>query len=101
MSADWESYAEGVSNVGGRLRIPAKPTYPGATSNNVWSLTGSQVALEVNTVPSATGGTDVALSVVINSATAGTNLTIQYRSEERRVGKACVSTCRSRWSPYH
>src|SRR3546814_1208325 len=23
------------------------------------------------------------------------------RSEERRVGKACVSTCRYRWSPYH
>src|SRR3546814_15910155 len=23
------------------------------------------------------------------------------RSEERRVGKACVSTCRSRWSPSH
>src|SRR3546814_17581285 len=23
------------------------------------------------------------------------------RSEERRVGKACVSTCRSRWSRYH
>src|SRR3546814_14167308 len=22
-------------------------------------------------------------------------------SEERRVGKECVSTCRSRWSPYH
>src|SRR3546814_14951333 len=25
----------------------------------------------------------------------------QVRSEERRVGKECVSTCRSRWSPYH
>src|SRR3546814_1390874 len=25
----------------------------------------------------------------------------QTRSEERRVGKECVSTCRSRWSPYH
>ena len=25
----------------------------------------------------------------------------QSRSEERRVGKECVSTCRSRWSPYH
>src|SRR3546814_15921960 len=25
----------------------------------------------------------------------------QQRSEERRVGKECVSTCRSRWSPYH
>src|SRR3546814_14950479 len=26
---------------------------------------------------------------------------IHGRSEERRVGKECVSTCRSRWSPYH
>src|SRR3546814_9552216 len=26
---------------------------------------------------------------------------IVRRSEERRVGKECVSTCRSRWSPYH
>src|SRR3546814_12492216 len=25
----------------------------------------------------------------------------KHRSEERRVGKGCVSTCRSRWSPYH
>src|SRR3546814_3060775 len=25
----------------------------------------------------------------------------RLRSEERRVGKECVSTCRSRWSPYH
>src|SRR3546814_15901786 len=25
----------------------------------------------------------------------------QQRSEESRVGKECVSTCRSRWSPYH
>src|SRR3546814_4376091 len=26
---------------------------------------------------------------------------LEARSEERRVGKECVSTCRSRWSPYH
>src|SRR3546814_11352557 len=26
---------------------------------------------------------------------------VSVRSEERRVGKECVSTCRSRWSPYH
>src|SRR3546814_11440952 len=26
---------------------------------------------------------------------------LDVRSEERRVGKECVSTCRSRWSPYH
>src|SRR3546814_10293945 len=27
--------------------------------------------------------------------------TMVPRLEERRVGKECVSTCRSRWSPYH
>src|SRR3546814_14797818 len=26
---------------------------------------------------------------------------VARRSEERRVGKECVSTCRSRWPPYH
>src|SRR3546814_11236070 len=26
---------------------------------------------------------------------------LDHRSEERRVGKECVRTCRSRWSPYH
>src|SRR3546814_12445607 len=29
------------------------------------------------------------------------HLTKIKRSEERRVGKECVSTCRSRWAPYH
>src|SRR3546814_16359441 len=34
----------------------------------------------------------------INEAAGG----VRYgKSEERRVGKECVSTCRSRWSPYH
>src|SRR3546814_12467469 len=31
----------------------------------------------------------------------GTPEGVGIRSEERRVGKECVSTCRSRWSPYH
>src|SRR3546814_16037121 len=36
------------------------------------------------------------------SASAATCSTRAWsRSEERRVGKECVSTCRSRWSPYH
>src|SRR3546814_13427414 len=29
------------------------------------------------------------------------NALLEFRSEERRVGKECVSTCRSRWSPNH
>src|SRR3546814_16974403 len=31
----------------------------------------------------------------------GAGIGARYRSEERRVGKECVSTCRSRWSPYN
>src|SRR3546814_14177711 len=31
----------------------------------------------------------------------GIYIELLLRSEERRVGKECVSTCRSRWSPYH
>src|SRR3546814_14928227 len=38
-----------------------------------------------------TGPTEIQLLRMLLSA----------RSEERRVGKECVSTCRSRWSPYH
>ena len=36
----------------------------------------------------------VAINTVIS-------LTVALRSEERRVGKECTATCRSRWSPYH
>src|SRR3546814_14434425 len=39
------------------------------------------------------------LSQVITKAPGPTDDIV--RSEERRVGKECVSTCRSRWSPYH
>src|SRR3546814_14407115 len=35
------------------------------------------------------------------AAAAAVALGARVRSEERRVGKECVSTCRSRWSPYH
>src|SRR3546814_12969923 len=35
------------------------------------------------------------------ASSAGGSLRAAGRSEERRVGKECVSTCRSRWSPYH
>src|SRR3546814_1650893 len=37
-------------------------------------------------------------TATVNGQSGGT---LELRSEERRVGKECVSTCRSRWSPYH
>src|SRR3546814_16375062 len=43
-------------------------------------------------------GSDLSLGAI----TAGTDIDLTAtRSEERRVGKECVSPCRSRWSPYH
>src|SRR3546814_16401742 len=38
---------------------------------------------------------------VVNPLGRALDASAATRSEERRVGKACVSTCRSRWSPYH
>src|SRR3546814_14480843 len=38
---------------------------------------------------------------VIHRGIGGADERPRLRSEERRVGKECVSTCRSRWSPYH
>src|SRR3546814_13977782 len=46
------------------------------------------------------GGVGNPTATFLTSAYLGPRTSVD-RSEERRVGKACVSTCRSRWSPYH
>src|SRR3546814_12852171 len=46
-------------------------------------------------VPSHQGAAGVLVALYL------TDVDLTGRSEERRVGKECVSTCRSRWSPYH
>src|SRR3546814_19202683 len=47
-------------------------------------------------------GTLSTISIVLPmSMLATTPQKSRGRSEERRVGKECVRTCRSRWSPYH
>src|SRR3546814_16138671 len=48
-----------------------------------------------------TGGYSWEAVVPDESADAATRPAYVDSSEERRVGKACVSTCRSRWSPDH
>src|SRR3546814_16938917 len=45
---------------------------------------------------------DIAISANAGSYTMPVvDVDYPFRSEERREGKECVSTCRSRWSPYH
>src|SRR3546814_10801849 len=60
---------------------PVEPTLIGLAFAMGWAL---------NLTASPFGATGLILSRVTG-----------IRSEERRVGKECVSTCRSRWSPYH
>src|SRR3546814_13402784 len=45
-------------------------------------------------------GANLNMSIAIEAASKSRRLFSSARSEERRVGKECVSTCRSRWSPY-
>src|SRR3546814_12539701 len=56
--------------------------------------------LGVRVVFLGTASTEGAL-VHLAAAAEVARLRILRRSEERRVGKECVSTCRSRWSTYH
>src|SRR3546814_18904724 len=66
-------FADSVADAGGATRFGAPPPVAPAS--------GAQIVLHsYNPV----GKTDA-----------------ETRSEERRVGKECVSTCRSRWSPSH
>src|SRR3546814_13785229 len=66
----------------------------------------AEVAGEGQAPADAAGGVAAELLVVVvahaglQPVRAEAALVFGERSEERRVGKECVSTCRSRWSPY-
>src|SRR3546814_13925344 len=71
----------GIMGTYRKSHIPDGPGYeekyyfrPGNTGFKVWDVFGTRI---------------------------GIGVCWDQRSEERRVGKECVSTCRSRWSPYH
>src|SRR3546814_12145201 len=59
----------------------------------------SQVVLD-ETVPVDALPATTSLLTIIGGEVAWHDPAFQPRTEERRVGKECVSTCRSRWSPY-
>src|SRR3546814_4268236 len=53
--------------------------------------------------PMVLGTTSNSHAVLMRAGSAARSSASRFNagSEERRVGKECVSTCRSRWSPYH
>src|SRR3546814_16141587 len=66
-----------------------------------WSsdVCSSDLLVATLVLAKASEGADMAKAAALVEALLGA--TPGSRSEERRVGKECVSTCRSRWSPYH
>src|SRR3546814_3809156 len=68
-------------------------------SSDVCSSDLRQEAEQQSTAAAAEPAT--AAAALILDIDVGIEIVEPHRSEERRVGKECVSTCRSRWSPYH
>src|SRR3546814_11944860 len=64
-------------------------------------IAGAERAIEPVGVAKATGKVAQPDADAVLEGTQALLVPGLVRSEERRVGKECVSTCRSRWSPYH
>src|SRR3546814_6106763 len=63
-----------------------------------------EMAARLDAIEGGTAGLAKLEAAVAESASAYTHAATALsdrRSDERRVGKECVSTCRSRWSPCH
>src|SRR3546814_1654581 len=76
----------------------ALPIWPGSTPHLAGEMLKTMAGLQMTHVPYK-GGCP-ALADLVGGQIQLMLENIQSRSEERRVGKECVSTCRSRWSPY-
>src|SRR3546814_21086480 len=91
--SDWSSDVCSSDLIRKSYRLPktirARPPTPTATPSWWW-----KTYLKTCTAVKAAG----ALRACVTSTRWART---PARSEERRVGKECVSTCRSRWSPYH
>src|SRR3546814_12956494 len=70
------------------------------SDSDYWSIVTFAGVARVAQVSGLGGGPGRDQWLLIRSCRIGT-LPSPLRSEERRVGKECVSTCRSRWSPCH
>src|SRR3546814_12172168 len=76
-------------------RREARAADPAATSAEAEAIFGAIDTLIVD------GSTDAQMKLGVARGIVGSRLPHGQRSEERRVGKECVSTGRSRWCAYH
>src|SRR3546814_12924622 len=84
--------------------LAPKTVLPAPPVSESWPVGDAYLAQSEAALPALSYGqvfTDPRLQALIEQALANNRDLRTARSEERRVGKECVSTCRSRWSPYH
>src|SRR3546814_7961901 len=86
--------AAGQTSIRFGLRGPNYNTVSACASGADAIGTAFEVIRRGDAVAMVAGGSEACVTRMSIAAFAN-------RSEERRVGKECVSTCRSRWSPYH
>lgn len=71
---DWGNSYGGVSETGGRARVPCDTGFAGYQTAYSWSLAGASLFVKVVTVPAASTATEAYCGVLVNSATAGTRI---------------------------
>src|SRR3546814_12059362 len=86
---DWSSYL--------RTRLDGHGPLIGGIEGHGWKLVYTdKPSAAVKAIEARRHSADLTYSLGLSIGKGGS-----IRSEERRVGTECVSTCRSRWSPYH
>src|SRR3546814_20378457 len=80
------------------LSVSWSERLPAAQPHN---FTARRLLAAANWSDADSDGAAEALAPIVARADADSWSLLLARSEERRVGKECVSTCRLRWSPYH
>src|SRR3546814_21143835 len=99
VQAKWKISKEGSScPLADEKSVIASGTFTATTAHS-----GSLTSL--GSIRTSLSGVKEAAKLNVSITIPGTDYQNEWpiwvRSEERRVGKECVSTCRSRWSPYH
>src|SRR3546814_20183885 len=98
--SDWSSDVCSSDLYNRKLAANGRFTLPNAAAQRRWNTASGKARFIAHPLRD---DTPVALARKQHGDAVLTLMTIRahdQRSEERRVGKECVSTCRSRWSPY-
>ncbi|MFD0436999.1 hypothetical protein [Streptomyces chartreusis] len=103
----WPNSYGGVSEVGGRARIPLTPgVTAGYQSVREWTLVGSKLTARLATIPAAGGSSSAVCSMWVNSTTSGTRLGWRYNaltgvvSAESQTGFSDGSAVTFTYSPF-